>query len=440
MLIVSVDDAPTRNAPASMRCPPLLIAVLSRLLPIVVLGLAIGVACWPLNLLDRAQDQLLQLLPGFEGAGWRPLTVAMACAPLLVMPVLLWLQAGLWSEAAGSGIPQTLVSLEHPERAAALLAPKATVQRLMLWSMATLALLPLGREGPVVHVGAAVAHSLRQRFPLWLQQLGRDQLLALAGGAGLAAGFNTPLVGTVFVAEELTSSFGAKLIWPTLLACVSAAGFSNLGGQPQFALGLLHAIPAEPRQLFWAIPLGISAGLLGALFGRLLLDTTRWLTPRARRQPLRVGLVLGLLLTGLTLASGGFASGDGEALMSWMIGHPDADLPSAGLLLARLVGPCLALGAGVPGGLIDPAFAIGAVVGQSLGQLLGLGMMGLALGMAAALAGATQLPVLSVVFALRLAGDQQLLPGVVLAAVIGAYCSRLLMKKPVYHALAAGLE
>ena len=218
-----------------MRCPPLLIAVLSRLLPIVVLGLAIGVACWPLNLLDRAQDQLLQLLPGFEGAGWRPLTVAMACAPLLVMPVLLWLQAGLWSEAAGSGIPQTLVSLEHPERAAALLAPKATVQRLMLWSMATLALLPLGREGPVVHVGAAVAHSLRQRFPRWLQQLGRDQLIALAGGAGLAAGFNTPLVGTVFVAEELTSSFGAKLIWPTcwpasapLASAISAVSPSSL--------------------------------------------------------------------------------------------------------------------------------------------------------------------------------------------------------------------
>ncbi len=423
-----------------MRCPPVLIAVLSRLLPIVVLGLAVGVACWPLNLLDRAQDQLLQLLPGFDGGGWRPLTVAMACAPLLVMPVLLWLQAGIWSEAAGSGIPQTLVSLEHPERAAALLAPKATVQRLMLWSMASLALLPLGREGPVVHVGAAMAHSLRQRFPRWLQHLGRHDLVALAGGAGLAAGFNTPLVGTVFVAEELTSTFGPRLIWPTLLACVSAAGISNLGGQPQFALGLLQAVPAEARQLFWAIPLGIGAGLLGALFGRLLLETTRWLTPRARRQPLRLGLLLGLLLSGLTLASGGFANGDGEALMSWMIGHPDADLPTAGLLLARLIGPCLALGAGVPGGLIDPAFAIGAVVGQGAGQLLGLGMMGLALGMAAALAGATQLPVLSVVFALRLAGDQQLLPGVVLAAVIGAYCSRLLMKKPVYHALAAGLE
>ncbi len=430
---------PLRNAP-SMRCPPVLMAALSRLLPIVGLGLAIGLACWPLNLLDQAQDQLLQLLPSFEGGGWKPTTLALAGAPLLVMPLLLWLQAGAWSQAAGSGIPQTMVSLEHPERADTLLAPRATVQRLILWSMATLALLPLGREGPVVHVGAAMAHSLQQRFPRWLRHLGRKDLIALAGGAGLAAGFNTPLVGMVFVAEELTSTFGPGLIWPTLLACVTAAGFSNLGGEPQFALGLLNGLPAEPWQLIWALPLGLGAGLLGAVFGRLLLETTRWLTPRARRQPLRVGLVLGLLLSGLTLGSGGFANGDGEALMSWMIGHPDADLPSAGLLLARLIGPCLALGAGVPGGLIDPAFTIGAVLGQGSGQLLGLGMMGMALGMAAALAGATQLPVVSVVFALRLAGDQQMLPGVVLAAVIGAYSSRLLMKKPVYHALAAGLE
>ena len=413
---------------------------LSRVLPILVLGLAVGLACWPLNLLDRAQDQMLQLLPQFDGGGWKPFTVALACAPLLVMPLLLALQAWIWSDGAGSGIPQTLVTLEHPERADRLLALKATVQRLILWSMATLALLPLGREGPVVHVGAAMAHSLRQRFPRWFRHLASGDLIALAGGAGLAAGFNTPLVGTVFVAEELTSRFGPRLIWPTLLASVTAAGISNLGGQPMFALGLLQAAPSELRQLLWALPLGIGAGLLGAVFGRLLLETTRRLTPIARRHPLRLGLLLGVLLTALTLLSGGAANGDGEALMSWMIGHPDADLSTAGLILARLIGPCLALGVGVPGGLIDPAFAIGAVLGQGVGQLLGLGVMGLALGMAAALAGATQLPVLSVVFALRLAGDQQLLPGVVLAAVIGAYCSRLLMKKPVYHALAAGLE
>ncbi|MEI6030840.1 MAG: chloride channel protein [Synechococcaceae cyanobacterium ELA739] len=420
--------------------PPALKAALARLLPIVVVALAVALACLPLNLLDRAQDQLLQLLPRFSGGGWQPITRAMACSPVLVMPVLLWLQSGIWSQAAGSGIPQTMVAMEHPQRAAALLAPRATVQRLMLWSIATLALLPLGREGPVVHVGASVAYRLQQRFPRWFQSLGRTDLIALAGGAGLAAGFNTPLVGLVFVAEELTSRFDARLIWPALLACVTAAGFSNLGGQPEFALGLLQDGSVESWQLLWALPLGLGAGLLGAGFGRMLLETTKRLTPMVRRYPLRLGLLLGLLLAALTQLTGGGANGDGEVLMAWMIGHPDADLPTAGLLLARMIGPCLALGAGVPGGLIDPAFAIGAVLGQGVSHLPGLGLMGLALGMAAALAGATQLPVLSVVFALRLAGDQQLLPGVVLAAVIGAYCSRLLMKKPAYHALAAGLE
>jgi H+/Cl- antiporter ClcA len=56
--------------------------------------------------------------------------------------------------------------------------------------------------------------------------------------------------------------------------------------------------------------------------------------------------------------------------------------------------------------------------------------------MSAGLAGATQLPVMTVLFALRLAGDQQLLPGMLVAAVLAALISRLIMPKPIYHALA----
>ncbi|MEB3170336.1 MAG: chloride channel protein, partial [Synechococcaceae cyanobacterium] len=58
-----------------------------------------------------------------------------------------------------------------------------------------------------------------------------------------------------------------------------------------------------------------------------------------------------------------------------------------------------------------------------------------ALGMAAGLAGATQLPVATVLFALRLAADQQLLPGLLVAAVLAAYMSRLIFDRPIYHAL-----
>lgn len=406
-----------------------------QLLPLVLLGLAVGLACWPLNLLDRAQDLLLRRMPAW-GGGWDPLTLALALAPLGVMPLLLVLQSRHWPDGASSGIPQTMESLENPQRAGVLLVPQPTLRRLVLWSIATLALFPLGREGPVVQLGAAVAHALQRRWPRLLRSLSHSDALAVAAAAGLAGGFNTPLMGVIFLAEELTSRFTAGLIWPGLLVCAIAAGFSNLGGQPEFALGVLQVAPIEPLQLLWAVPVGIGAGLMGALFGRLLLESTRRVTPLVRRLPLRTGLVLGALLAGLMLLSGGAGGGDGETLMSLLIADPEGGHATPLALLTRLVGPCLALGAGVPGGLIDPAFAIGAVLGQGVGQLLHHGALGMALGMAAALAGATQLPAMSVAFALRLAGDQQLLPGVLLAAVIGAYCSRLLLDKPIYHALA----
>ena len=105
-------------------------------------------------------------------------------------------------------------------------------------------------------------------------------------------------------------------------------------------------------------------------------------------------------------------------------------------LLFRLVGPVLALACGIPGGLIDPAISFGAILGQTVAGAAGAPTLGLALGMAAGLAGATQLPVVSVAFCLRLAGDQQLLPGLVVAAVLAALVSRQLLRQPIYHALA----
>jgi H+/Cl- antiporter ClcA len=151
-----------------------------------------------------------------------------------------------------------------------------------------------------------------------------------------------------------------------------------------------------------------------------------------------VGAVLSLFL----LLSGGGSGGDGEKLMSRLIqgGAPASWVgvgPRDGLaaLGMRLLGPVLALGVGIPGGLIDPAFTFGALMGHHVASVAGLGAMGTALGMAAGLAGATQLPVVTVLFALRLAADQQLLPGLVVSAVLASYVSRLLLDRPIYHAL-----
>ena len=132
--------------------------------------------------------------------------------------------------------------------------------------------------------------------------------------------------------------------------------------------------------------------------------------------------------------------GDGEALMAKLVKDSEGPFPATLSVLARLLGPGLALCAGVPGGLIDPALALGALVGHTVGDPLGIGAMGMALGMAGSLAGATQMPAMSLVFSLRLAGDQQLMPGILMASVLGAGVGRLLMRLAVYHALTEQLE
>jgi len=415
------------------------------LLQLLLLGLLVGLACWPLNLVDHAQELLLQRLPSFAGGAWTLQGLAIALAPVLVMPALLWLQAGPWGRGAGSGIPQTIESLENPEQAAVLMAPFATVTRLCLWSAASLALMPLGREGPVVQLGAAVAHGLRQRFPRLLAKLSTESLMAIGAGAGLAGGFNSPLMGAVFVVEELTGRFQTAVLWPAVVVCSAAALVSNVTGTPLFTLGMVQTIQPEWQQLLWALPIGVGGGLLGGLFSRSLWRSSALLRQRVRQRPLAWGLGLGLALALIALASGGSSGGDGEALMAQLLeGRGSLPVPGSPLsvigwlllVVARLVAPILALAAGIPGGLIDPAFAIGALFGSGSLELLGgSSELGLALGMAAALAGATQLPLMTVLFALRMAGDQQWLFGILLSAVVGAHMGRQIQPEPIYHAL-----
>jgi len=420
---------------------------LSRLL---LLGALVGLASWPLNLVDGWQDRLLARLPGPSGEAWSPPSLLIAVSPLLVVPLLLLQQRGPLAGGAGSGIPQTIQALEEPSRAPCLLGWRPTAARLALWTSASLALLPLGREGPLVELGAAVAQGLHRLAPRLAATVRPGSLLAVGAAAGLAGGFNSPLMGVLFLAEELTGSIRTALIWPALVVCSAAALVSNLAGIGIFPLGLVPTLVPEWQQLLWALPIGVGGGLLGGLFARGLLLANRWLKACVARHPLIWGLAIGLCLSAMAVVSGGWSGGDGEVLMRQLLDErgplpvPGSPLGIAGwllVLLARVLAPILALACGIPGGLIDPAFSFGALFGAGTLHLLDADpQLGMALGMAAGLAGATQLPMMTAVFALRLAGDQQWLLGTLLSATLAAIVGRRLQPLPIYHALTADLN
>ena len=64
--------------------------------------------------------------------------------------------------------------------------------------------LALGREGPTIQMGAAVGQTVGGWFSCTARE--RRTLIAAGAGAGLAAAFNAPLAGLVFVLEEVSET------------------------------------------------------------------------------------------------------------------------------------------------------------------------------------------------------------------------------------------
>ena len=148
-------------------------------------------------------------------------------AAFIVTPLglilIVYLTRKFFPGAEGSGIPQVIASLElgHEKERSVLLTLRIAFGKVFLCIIGFLSGASIGREGPTVHVGAAIMFSLRcfVRFRLY----DMERVLIIAGGAaGVSAAFNTPLAGIVFAIEELSRSFEVRTRG-LMLACVMFA-------------------------------------------------------------------------------------------------------------------------------------------------------------------------------------------------------------------------
>jgi len=78
----------------------------------------------------------------------------------------------------------------------------------------------VGREGPIIQIGAAFGSSLAQW--LRLQEWQRLGLIAAGAGAGIAATFNTPVGGILFAIELMLVEVSARTLVPVMIATGAA--------------------------------------------------------------------------------------------------------------------------------------------------------------------------------------------------------------------------
>jgi H+/Cl- antiporter ClcA len=179
-------------------------------------------------------------------------------------------------QAKGSGIPEVRASV------AGFALPKhfssqTLLAKVMALSMCVGSGLAVGKEGPMIHIGACWACLLAgpiSRFSGLSAVLPDTELICVGAAAGVSAAFGAPLAGVLFAVEELGTTMPGGLRYSTMICAFGSAVVACL------ALKWLDLTRTQRLTLFevdykqaWApwetLPfcfLGVVCGILGGLF------------------------------------------------------------------------------------------------------------------------------------------------------------------------------
>ena len=222
------------------------------------------------------------------------------------------------------------------------------------------------REGPAVHIGAAAANLLGQRMRISAEE---DYTLAACGGAAaIAAVFNTPLAGVIFVIEVLRVKYDVSRFLPIIVSSVAGAVFGRILVQSEPAF----VVPALGLQSTAELPALVLLGLITGALAIAFIGLTEIVAVRVHSWPNSVTFAIAGLITGVlalwTPQIMGTSYGTTESLL-----HNNLDLVLVlGLVVTKLVATATAVGLRVPGGLIGPTLLIGGAAGSALSSLLSL--------------------------------------------------------------------
>lgn len=365
--------------------------------------------------------------------GWTfPILFGIAGAALSVLLVRRYAP-----EASGSGIPH-IKGVMH--RLRTLEWKRVLPVKFVSGTLAIGGGLALGREGPTVQMGAAVGAAVSG----WFKALPRERrtLIAAGGGAGLAAAFNAPLAGVIFVLEEIQRDFHPMVFGAAFLAAAIADIVVRLlsGGRPVFG------VPDYPTPPLASLPifalLGVFAGFLGVAFNKGLLGTmnlfARFRGGWAFGTAAAVGAIIGLISWFSPIAVG-----DGHALAELVLTGEFTFAAIPLFFAIRFLMSLSSYATGTAGGIFAPLLVLGALLGLVTGQIAHFFAPAIVpepavfavVGMAAYFAAIVRAPLTGIALIVEMTGNyQQMLP--LLVACFCAYAIAELVKDlPIYEAL-----
>lgn len=377
--------------------------------------LAIGSTDWPLRVLPHLR--------------WYHVFLAPIVGGLIVGPLV----HKLSPEAEGHGVPEVIetVMVRGGRMRSRVAVVKSVASALTIGTGGS-----VGREGPIVQIGAAVGSTIGQLLRLPAEQL---RILAACGTAGgIAAVFNAPIAGAFFALEVITRNFAMRAFSPVVLSSVLATVVSRayFGDHPAFRVQPYELESIVEMGMY--VGLGLVCGLVGAMFVRTMDRFESWMSriPIPRMwHPALGGIALGGLIVLIPNLYGvGYATMDSalSGMLPWHL--------LALLLPMKIVATSLTIASGGSGGVFLPSLYIGSVAGGLYGvgvhELLprlsaGSGAYAL-VGMAGVLAAATHSPITAMLLLIEVTGDYKIILPVMIVVTLATIVGRSVEKDSLY--------
>ncbi|MGF1491295.1 MAG: chloride channel protein [Microcoleaceae cyanobacterium] len=391
-----------------------------------------------------------------EGAGWLG-ALRVSGSYNTVMPVWIFLPlvgvvGGLLTgslvqrfapETMGSGIPQVKAALGGLPVSLDL---RVAITKLFTTMFTMGSGLTLGRQGPTVQIGAALAAWISRWVPTSPNY--RRQMVASGAAAGLAAGFNAPISGVLFVAEDLLHDVSEWTLGTAIVSSFIGAVVARLlgGRDVTFEPPSPAALEASYNQWLIQLPeipfyiiLGILAGVLGTLFSSGIVRSNQlhrrlgWSLPtRMALSGLFCGLIIAFLPTEFRNNSGlREIVLDGE--ISWKL--------AVLAFVAHFTLTTIASSSSAPGGLFAPSLVLGA----SLGEIIGLWQANLIgmespttfalAGMGAFFCAVSRTPMTSVVIVFEITQDFNVVLQLMICSIVAFFTAEKLIPESLYDRL-----
>ena len=223
----------------------------------------------------------------------------------------------------------------------------------------------VGREGPIVHLGATLAAMVEDYFKL--SPGARRTLLSCGVAAAVSASFNAPIAGVLFAHEVILTHYAFRALVPTVIASVAAAVIArvHLGNSVTFL------IPDYSITSYWEFPafalLGLTCAVVAIIFEIALMATDRvcW----RFEMPLWLRTGLGGLLVGCIAVFFPQVLGVGYDATNEALQRELPLLLLIWLIVAKTAATAISLACRFAGGIFSPSLYLGAMTGSAFGLI-----------------------------------------------------------------------